>query len=119
MRLVPVLLLVAATPVAAQQLPPSHPRYTSTFARTQTPPLIQPGDYAWEGAKVGAVIFGLPGIGVGYALCGDADNGHPTSFAYCAPRALIGGLIGATLGAVVGGYIGSTIHRDPETAPPQ
>ena len=75
---------------------------------------INPGDHAWDGAKVGAGVLGLGGLGVGYGWCAQGDNGHPTTFSYCAPRALIGGLIGATIGAVIGGFLGSTISRTPD-----
>ncbi|HWH04736.1 MAG TPA: hypothetical protein VN674_13670 [Gemmatimonadales bacterium] len=117
MRLPALVLLVisSATPAAAQRLSPVTPRYTATFARTRdsTPGRINPGDHAWEGAKVGAGVLGLGGLGVGYGWCAQGDNGHPTTFSYCAPRALIGGLIGATLGAVIGGFIGSTVPSRP------
>ncbi len=116
---VPALVLLAissAAPVAAQRLSPVAPRYTATFAqpRDSASARIGPGDHAWEGAKVGAGVLGLGGLGVGYGWCAQGDSGHPTTFSYCAPRALIGGLIGATLGAVIGGFIGSTISRNPD-----
>jgi len=112
----PALLLVAissAAPAAAQRLSPPIPRFAATLAqpRDSTPGRISPGDHAWDGAKVGAGVLGIGGLGVGYGWCAQGDNGHPTTFSYCAPRALIGGLIGATLGAVIGGFIGSTVPR--------
>ena len=115
---VPALVLLAissAAPVAAQRLSPVAPRYTASFAqpRDSTPGSINPGDHAWEGAKVGAGVLGLGGLGVGYGWCAQGDSGHPTTFSYCAPRALIGGLIGATLGAVIGGFIGSAVPKGP------
>ena len=115
MRLPALVLLTifAAAPAAAQRLSPVAPRYAATFAqaRDSTPGRINPGDHAWEGAKVGAGILGFGGLGLGYGWCAQGDNGHPTTFSYCAPRALLGGLFGATLGAVIGGFIGSTIPR--------
>ncbi|HWZ28101.1 MAG TPA: hypothetical protein VNX15_06060, partial [Gemmatimonadales bacterium] len=110
MRLASLLLLGIVAPAAAQQLPREPPRYAATFpgrSNRQGPPLVTPGDHAWEGAKVGGLILGLGGLGVGYAWCAQGDTGHPTNFGYCAPRSLIGGLIGATIGAVMGGFIGS------------
>jgi hypothetical protein len=122
MRALPLLLVTLVGPATAQQLPPEVPRYSATFAgpaQRQGPPPVTAGDHAWEGAKVGGLVLGLGGLGVGYGWCAQGDNGHPTNFGYCAPRALIGGLVGATLGAVIGGFIGSAIPRDPETVPPQ
>ena len=117
------MAISSAAPAAAQRLAPVPPRYTATFAQPHDSASgrIHPGDHAWEGAKVGAGILGFGGLGAGYGWCGQGDNGHPTTFSYCAPRALIGGLIGATLGAVIGGFIGSTVPRAadaPAPAPP-
>jgi hypothetical protein len=112
------MAISSAAPATAQRLSPAPPRFTARFAQAHDSASgrLNPGDHAWEGAKVGAGILGLGGLGAGYGWCAQGDNGHPTNFSYCAPRALIGGLIGATLGAVIGGFIGSTISR-PATAP--
>jgi hypothetical protein len=104
---------VALLPATAQHLPPAPARYVAAFRQ---PPDTQglastTQTQAWEGAKVGGAILGLGGIGLAYGLCSEGDNGHPTTFSYCAPRSLIGGLIGATLGAVIGGFIGSAFPR--------
>jgi len=120
MKVAPLLLLAIAAPADAQQLTTEAPRYSATFAggaNRKGPALVTPGDHAWEGAKVGGLILGLGGLGAGYGWCAQGDNGHPTNFGYCAPRALIGGLIGATLGAIIGGFIGSAVPRHPETPP--
>ena len=116
MRLAPLLFFALAAPAAAQQLPRESPWYSATFAGRADrpgPPLVTPGNHAWEGAKVGGLILGLGGLGVGYSWCAQGDSGHPTTFGYCAPRSLLGGLFGATLGAVIGGFIGSAIPRTP------
>jgi len=77
------------------------------------PPLVAPSDHAWEGAKIGAAILGVGGIGLGYGQCAEGDNGHPTNFGYCAPRALIGGLVMATIGSGLGALIGSAFPKAP------
>lgn len=115
MRVTPVVLLLIAGPAAAQQLPPAPPRYVASFRQgpdSQTP--SPKATFGWEGAKVGGAIGFLAGVGGGYGWCAQGDSGHPTNFGYCAPRALIGGLIGATLGSIVGGFIGSTVPRAPD-----
>jgi len=106
-----LIITVSAVPASAQRLSPVAPRYQASFSQDTAPPLADPRDHAWEGAKAGAGILGFGGLGLGYGWCAQGDSGHPTTFSYCAPRALIGGLIGATLGAVIGGFIGSTFPR--------
>lgn len=109
-----LIIAVSAAPAPAQRLSPAAPRYQASFSQDTAPPLTHPRDHAWEGAKLGAGVLGLGGLGVGYGWCAQGDSGDPTTFSYCAPRALIGGLIGATLGAVIGGFIGSTISSTPD-----
>ncbi|HYK10332.1 MAG TPA: hypothetical protein VEV39_06010 [Gemmatimonadales bacterium] len=113
MRISPCLLLLLATPAAAQRLPPAPPRYVAAFRQRPDSQgaAATPRTYAGLGATAGGTIVGLMGIGLGYGLCAQGDNGHPTSFAYCVPRSLLGGLVGATLGAIVGGFIGSAFPR--------
>jgi hypothetical protein len=116
MRLSLLWLFALAGPATAQHLPPEAPRYAATLpgrGDRQGPTAVGPGDHAWEGAKVGGAILGLGGLGAGYGWCAQGDNGHPTNFGYCAPRALIGGLVGATIGAIVGGFIGSAFPKAP------
>ena len=120
MRLTPLAALLLSAPAAAQLLPPAPAPYVASFARQagpQSPPLV-PKDHAWEGATFGAVVLGLGGTGLAYGICSEGDDGHPTSFGYCAPRSLLGGLIGATLGAIIGGFIGSTVPNAPATPAP-
>ena len=110
------VLPLAAGPVTAQRLPSEAPRYAASFqghAASQVPPLVTPDDHAREGAKAGAVILGVGGLGAGYGWCAQGDNGHSTSFGYCAPRSLIGGLIGVAIGSVLGALIGSAFPRSP------
>ena len=114
MRWSPLFLILIAAPAAAQRLAPEPPRAPVAFeSRSAGPPLVPSNDYAWEGAKAGAVILGIGGIGLGYGLCSEGDNGHSTTFGYCAPRALLGGLIAATVGAGLGALIGSAFPKAP------
>jgi hypothetical protein len=122
MRLALLLFAVATAPAAAQRLAPEAPRPVPTFQyrpTSRTPSLAGPGDHAWEGAKAGGLILGIGGLGAGYAWCSQGDSGHPTNFGYCAPRALLGGLMGATIGSIIGGFIGSGFPKSPNTPPPQ
>ena len=110
-----LFLTILAAPAAAQRLspePPAPPRFFSG----RPGPTPRYGDHAGDGALFGGIVFGLGGIGLGYGLCQVGDNGHPTTFGYCAPRALLGGLITATVGAILGAFVGSAF---PKSQPPQ
>ena len=110
----PLLFLITfATPAAAQRLTPEPPRLLVPFeSRYGTAPAFG-NDHAGDGALFGGIVLGLGGIALGYGLCQEGDNGHPTTFGYCAPHALLGGLITATIGTILGALIGSAFPKVP------
>jgi hypothetical protein len=116
--MLPILIVLAAPTLGAQRLRPSLPQLQLRFT-AEAPPLVAAQDHAWEGAKIGGLVFGLGTIGLAYSWCDQGDDGHATTFGYCAPRALLGGLAGATIGAIIGGFIGSAFPRTPADSIPQ